>query len=97
MLETDDDGRLNGLIDRFTAMAGKAVPPAHPRTKVVGQIDRSEHALSWHWYLPPELPEDERKRLDQEQTAYLMSEVWPETPMTYLGGRSPRAGRAVRQ
>ena len=89
MLETDDDGRLNGLIDQFTAMVGKAVPPAHPRTKVIGQVDRSEHALSWHWYLPPELPEQERKRLDGEQTAYLMSEVWPETPMTTFGGRSP--------
>ena len=89
MLETDDDGRLNGLIDRFTALAGKAVPPAHPRTKVVGQTDRSAHALSWHWYLPPELPEEERRRLDREQTAYLMSEVWPGTPMTYFGGRSP--------
>ena len=89
MLEIDDDGRLNGLIDQFTAMVGRAVPPAHPRTKVIGQVDRSEHALSWHWYLPPELPEQERKRLDEEQTAYLMSEVWPGTPMTIFGGRSP--------
>jgi len=89
MLETDDDGGLNGLIDRFTALVGKAVPPAHPRTKVVGQTDRSQRALSWHWYLPPGLPDDERKRLDREQTAYLTSEVWPVTPMTFFGGRTP--------
>ena len=27
VLETHDDGRLNNLIDRFMALAGKSVPP----------------------------------------------------------------------
>ena len=36
MMEAFDDGRLNDLIDQFTALAGRAVPPAHPRTKVIG-------------------------------------------------------------
>jgi tetratricopeptide (TPR) repeat protein len=95
VLETHDDGRLNGLIDQFTALAGRAVPPAHPRTKVVGQVDRSEHAMSWHWYLPPDLPDEEKRRLTREQIAHLMTEVWPETPMKHLGGRTPvQAGRA---
>jgi tetratricopeptide (TPR) repeat protein len=89
VLETDDDGRLNALVDRFTALAGKAVPPAHPRTKVIGQSDRSQHALSWHWFLPPELSEDEKQRLTHEQMAHLVTTVWPETPVTSFGGRTP--------
>jgi hypothetical protein len=89
VLETDDDGRLNSLIDRFTALVGKAVPPAHPRTKVIGQSNRSEHALSWHWYLPPDLSDVEKKRLTHEQMASLVTTVWPETPVAYFGGRTP--------
>jgi hypothetical protein len=89
VLETQDDGRLNALIDRFTALAGKSIPPAHPRTKVIGQSSRSELALSCQWFLPPGLDEEESQRLNREQVAYLMTEVWPETPMTFLGGRTP--------
>ena len=94
VLEAHDDGRLNGLIDRFAALAGSSVPPAHPRTKVIGQVDRTEHAMSWHWYLPPDLPDREKRRLAHEQVAHLMTTVWPETPLKQLGGRSPvQAGR----
>lgn len=97
VLETDDDGRLNSLIERFTSLAGKAIPPAHPRTKVIGQTSRSTHALSWHWYLPPGLSQEESDRLNEEQIVHLTTEVWPETPMTFLDGRTPlqaaRTGR----
>ncbi|MGA2701243.1 MAG: tetratricopeptide repeat protein [Isosphaeraceae bacterium] len=95
VLEAHDDGRLNGLIDRFTALAGRSVPPAHPRTKVIGQVDRTAHAMSWHWYLPPDLPDREKRRLTREQIAHLITTAWPETPLRQLGGRSPvQAGRA---
>ncbi len=95
VLEAEDDGRLNGLIDRFVPLAGTSVPPAQPRTKVVGQVDRTEHAMSWHWYLPPDLPDREKRRLAREQIAHLKTTVWPETPLRQLGGRTPiQAGRA---
>jgi hypothetical protein len=97
VLETHDDGRLNGLIDSFTTLAGRTIPPAHPRTKVIGQTSRYTLALSWHWYLPPDLPEAERKRLNREQVAHLMTHVWPETPSSQFAGRTPlqtaRSGR----
>ncbi len=95
VLETIDDGRLNGLMDRFTALAGRSVPPAHPRTKVIGRVDHGDHAMSWQWYLPPELPEEEKRRLNRQQFAHLMTTVFPETPLKELGGRSPvQAARA---
>jgi hypothetical protein len=89
VLETDDDGRLNSLIERFTSLAGKAIPPSHPRTKVIGQTSRSSHALSWHWYLPPDLPQAESDRLNEEQIVHLTTEIWPDTPMAFLDGRTP--------
>lgn len=89
MLEVYDDGRLNDLIDQFPMLAGRAVPPAHPRTKIIGTVNRDDHAMSWHWYLPPELPEDEKRRLNHEMIAHLTEDVWPETPQTFLGHRTP--------
>jgi tetratricopeptide (TPR) repeat protein len=95
VVETHDDGRLDELIDRFAALAGRTVRPAQPRTKVIDQVDRSEHAMSWHWYLPPDLPDQEKWRLTRQQLAHMISNVWPETPLPQLGGRSPiQAGRA---
>jgi tetratricopeptide (TPR) repeat protein len=89
ILETTDDGQLNGLMDRFTTLAGKSVPPAHPRTKVLRKVARSEHALSWHWQLPEDLPAREQRRLAREQSAHVMNEVWPGTSLEILGGRTP--------
>jgi hypothetical protein len=90
MLEAYDDGKLDGLIDDFTVLAGRTVPPAHPRTKVIGQTERAEHAMSWHWYLPPELADDDKRRLTLEQIAHYVKEVWPRTPRPNFGGRTPQ-------
>ncbi len=96
VLEAFDDGRLNSLIDRFAALAGRSVPPAQPRTKVIGTLDRLSHAMSWHWYLPPELPDPEKERITRERRASLISTVWPETPQLVLRGRTPaQAARAA--
>ena len=51
-LETDDDGRVDSLGDRFTALAGSSIAPAHPRTKVLGEVARSDLALRWEWLYP---------------------------------------------
>jgi tetratricopeptide (TPR) repeat protein len=96
VLEFHDDGRLNALIDRVGVLGGgKAIPPAHPKTKVIGQMKAAELAMSWHWYVPSDLPDEEKSRLSKEQIAHVMTQVWPETPMPYLGGRTPQqAARA---
>jgi tetratricopeptide (TPR) repeat protein len=89
LLETFDDGRLDRLIDRFTAAAGSNIPPAHPRTKVAGHESRYHVALSWRWNIPAGVPEDDVERLNREQWAYLIREVWPGTPHPALRGRTP--------
>jgi hypothetical protein len=89
-LETFDDGRLDTLVDRFTALAGAAIPPAHPRTKVIDKVSRTALALSWDWLLPEGLDRDELRRLSREQGAWSIRETWPRTPMPFLGGRTPQ-------
>ncbi len=88
-LEAYDDGRVDSLGDRFTALGASAIAPAHPRTKILGEEARSSLALSWEWLYPSEITRTEADRLNREQQAHIISEVWPVTPMPYLGFRTP--------
>jgi tetratricopeptide (TPR) repeat protein len=89
VLETYDDNRLDRLMDRFTAAAATTIPPAHPRTKVIEKVPRHLLALSWQWSLPQGLSDEDVDRLNREQRAYILREVWPETPLPALGRRTP--------
>ncbi len=89
ILETHDDGRLDTLVDRFTAAAGANIPPAHPRTKIMGKDQRHLLAVSWRWHIPEGVGEEDVKRLNDEQGAYIIGEVWPETPHPSLRWRTP--------
>ncbi len=95
VLETYDDNRLNRLIDRFTAAARATIPPAHPRTKVIEKVPRYVLAMSWQWSMPEGLPDEDVERIEREQRAYILGEVWPETPNPTLRRRTPvQAARA---
>ena len=88
-LEALDDGRLDRMVDRFTSVAGKTIPPAHPRTKIISGEPRHELALIWRWQTPPGLADDEMERLKRDQAAYVITEVWPKTPHPSLRRRTP--------
>jgi tetratricopeptide (TPR) repeat protein len=88
-LEAYDDGRLDRLSDRFTALAGTNIPPAHPRTKLINREQRHLLDLSWRWQFPAGLTAEEENRLKREQTSYIVSEIWPKTPNPALRRRSP--------
>ncbi len=89
-LEAFDDGRLDPLAARFRELAGEAIPPAHPRTKFVGRSTRSALALQSEWILPEGIEPPEAQRLNREERRRIVMELWPQTPMPYLGGRTPR-------
>lgn len=94
-IETYDDGRLDALVERFTTLAEGSIAPAHPKTKVLDQISKSSLALTIEWRLPEGLDVEEQIRWQVEQTAWVVREVWPKTPMPYLKGRTPlEAGKA---
>jgi tetratricopeptide (TPR) repeat protein len=88
-LEGYDDGSLDALSARFTALAGSAIAPAHPKTKVLAEVSRVQLALSWEWYPPEDLDPVEADRLADEQQSYIIREVWPKTKLPFLGGRTP--------
>jgi len=89
-LEGDDDGKLDNLSARLTGLAVPAIPPAHPKTKLLGTTSRSSLALSWEWYPPEGIDPVELRRLTDEEQARLIRDVWPGLKLPYLGGRTPR-------
>ena len=94
-LEAVDDGRLDRLIDRFATIAGPNIPPAHPRTKIIGNLPRHELALAVRTIVPVGLPTDDDVRLRREQSAYIISEIWTKTPHPLLRRRTPLQAAAA--
>jgi tetratricopeptide (TPR) repeat protein len=98
-LEAFDDKRLQGLSDRFAALAGSNIPPAHPRTKVLGTYLASSVALLEELALPQGTEQAETDRLERESRQHIVREVWPHTKFSYLNGRTPleaaQAGNAI--
>lgn len=89
-LDVVDDGRLERLRDRLTELAGPTLPPAHPRTKTLGPVSRLSTALDVEMWMPEGLSREERARVSHAEHARIITEVWPNTGMPYLGGKTPR-------
>ncbi|MFO0958667.1 MAG: hypothetical protein U0800_14755 [Isosphaeraceae bacterium] len=88
-LQGVDDGGLDALGDRFTQLAGPAIPPAHPKTKRVGKVSRSLYRIDERWAIPKGLDPQVVLRLIREDLPRILREVWAKTPMPYLDGRTP--------
>ena len=88
-------GGWTGLSERFTTLAGSAVPAAHPKTKVLGKEHRPSLALAWEWLLPEGIDEAEARRLNREQGARMVREAWPNIPSRALRNRTPLQAAAA--
>ena len=88
-LDAFEDGRLDALTEHFREVAGAAIPPAHPKTKVVEKVSRSAVAMATEWVIPEGLDRAAMSRLNRQESRRVLLEVWPKTPMPYLNGRTP--------
>ncbi|GAC1474013.1 MAG: hypothetical protein NVSMB9_23620 [Isosphaeraceae bacterium] len=88
-LETYDDGRLDPIVVRFTSLVNTAIPPAHPRTKVLSKVPRLQLALMWEWILPEGIDNALEQRISREQRIHLLREVWANTSNPALGNKTP--------
>ena len=95
ILETYDDGRLDRLSQRFMALAGPSIPPAHPKTKMIGKVSRLDRALMWEWLIPDSVGPEVARRLTREQGAHLLGEVWPNVPNPALRNKTPLEAAAA--
>ncbi|MBD3674307.1 MAG: hypothetical protein HUJ26_12350 [Planctomycetaceae bacterium] len=53
-------------------------------------VAAEEYALFWRWHNPPNTPVIVRRQLEQRQWNKLVNEVWPNTPLQGLGGKTPK-------
>jgi tetratricopeptide (TPR) repeat protein len=91
LLDGFDVGKqFDRLRERFTELAGSGIPPAHPRTTVLEKVAKVSIALRTEWVIPEGLEREEVRRIQQEEQRRVLQEVWPETPLPGLGGRTPR-------
>lgn len=89
-LEAHDDGRLDSLARRFQEIAGDAIAPAHPRTKVLGETSRSSLAMRTEWLLPDGIDPAESQHIERLERRRVLMERWPEIRWPYLDNRTPR-------
>ncbi len=90
VVEAFDDGRLDALGERFRTVAGDAIPPAHPKMKVVGRVNREQLALAWEWQSTAMIDLALDERLARDQRRRIDAEVWPNTPFRALKNRTPK-------
>jgi hypothetical protein len=96
--QTDREARLELLLFRSElpaaqkllkeALGDGLVEP--PTETVIGHLGQVEHALSWHWRLPDDTPEELRVKLSLEERKSLVLQGWPKLPLPIFGGRTPQ-------
>jgi hypothetical protein len=95
--QTDREARLELLIFRpelsaaeklLGELLGQSLGSASSET-VIGHLDQVEHALSWHWRLPDDTPEQLRLKLSIDERRSLVLQRWPKLPLPIFGGRTP--------
>ena len=96
--ETDRDARLDLVTardEKFDAtvkilrdVLGDVLGGAADDEVVVGQTARVNHAMGWSWRLPNDTPPEHQQQLLNEQRRVVIFEVWPDLPLSTLGGKS---------
>jgi hypothetical protein len=108
--QTDREARLELLLFRpeiptaqkllgevlGDALLGDALGTT-PAETIVGHLGQAEHALSWHWRLPDDTPEETRLKLALDERKSLVFERWPKLPLPIFGGRTPEQAAAEPQ
>ncbi len=85
-----EDRRLDRLSARFVDLAAPAIPPAHPKTKVIERLQRSSEAMRSEMWLPAGVSREESNRLTKAEHTRIIREVWPRTRLPYLDGKTPK-------
>jgi len=86
---SDYDAKVKALQSAVGQYLG---PKEHE--EVSGKMAAVAAALAINWRFPDETPLDVRKRMIQEHRMQVLLSIWPNIPMGYLGGKSPRVAVA---
>lgn len=88
-----DAEQLDEIRDLLQEVAGDelvADESEDDEPQVVDLIPSDLARLKWDWHFPEETPPIRRTELEQEMWRRAVYEIWPQTPLIGLGGRSPQ-------
>jgi hypothetical protein len=86
---SDYDARVKALQEAVGQFLG-----GKQSEEVSGKMAAVAAALAINWRFPDETPLDVRKRMIQEHRTQVLLSIWPNIPMGYLGGKTPRVAVA---
>lgn len=83
---------LQESIDVLREVLGDTLVSEAPDTEsgFEESVAAEEYALFWRWHNPPDTPVIVRRQLEQRQWNKLVDEVWPNTKLDGLGGKTPQ-------
>jgi tetratricopeptide (TPR) repeat protein len=84
-------------VQQFAETAGDLVVPAEPETDDEDStplLPRELSALLWRWQLPEKTPLGVGRRLETEKFRQVTMQVWPDSPLSALAGKTPRQAAA---
>jgi hypothetical protein len=85
----DYDARVKALQEAIGTFLG-----AKEAEEISGKMAAVAAALAINWRFPDETSVEVRKRMIQEHRTQILLSIWPNLPMGYLGGKSPRVAVA---
>src|SRR5262245_23273107 len=86
---SDYDARAKALQEAVGKFLG-----AKQSEEISGKMAAVAAALAINWRFPDDTPLDVRKRMILEHRTQILLSVWPNIPMGYLGGKTPRVAVA---
>jgi tetratricopeptide (TPR) repeat protein len=84
---------FDGAVKLFVDAAGDVASPVEPEgddEESTPTISRDYAMLMWRWDFPDGTPLGVRRRLDLEMRRNATLRIWPDSPLSALGGKSPR-------
>lgn len=73
----------------FERAAGELVRHEEEEDDSTPTVPRELSCLMWRWYFPPKTPLSVQRRLELQQWQHVTEEVWPETALAALDGKTP--------
>ena len=89
--EADGGGELSQAVAVLTE-ADPDLEAADVRSesdRTLGRVAAEIEAVRWEPYIPPMTPGAVRRRLTRDHWVRVFDEIWPQTPLVVLGGRTP--------
>lgn len=87
--KADYDARLKSLHEAVGQFLGEKIAE-----EVSGKMSAAAAALAINWRFPDDTPVEVRKKMVEEHRTQVLLSIWPNLPMSALGGKSPRVAAA---